>query len=165
MKMKSIHRKLLRFRLMFQKSKFICFLLSLLSFFSCRNQSLQKFEPFIDSVPGQDLGNDGTSELWAMERGKVSESGYPRALLLNHGEEALILRINLIRSAKESISIQTFSWEFDEVGKFILWELIEANQNRGVKVNLLIDHMLQVQHQVFYIHMALDHMSIIFYLY
>ena len=146
MKKKSIHGKSLRLRFLFQQSKFICFLCTLLSMGSCRNQSLQKFEHFIDSVPRQDLGNDGTGELWAMERAKVSESGYPRALLLNHGEEALILRINLIRSAKESISIQTFSWEFDEVGKFILWELIRANQEKGVKVKLLIDHMFN-EHQ------------------
>ena len=83
----------------------------------------------------------GTLELWHDLKGELLESQKPKALLLEHGEESLLLRINLIRSAQKDISIQTFSWEFDEVGKFILWELIEANQQRGVKVKLLIDHM------------------------
>ncbi len=141
MKKKKIHSKTKLFCFLFFRYKYICILFSILSFVSCRNQSLQKFEPFVDSLHNQDLVNNGTSELWAIEQQKVSESGYPRALLLNHGEESLILRINLIRSARKSISIQTFSWEFDEVGKFILWELIRANQEKGVKVKLLIDHM------------------------
>ena len=32
------------------------------------------------------------------------------------------------------------------MGKFILWELIRANQEKGVKVKLLIDHMFN-EHQ------------------
>ena len=32
------------------------------------------------------------------------------------------------------------------MGKFILWELIQANQQRGVQVRLLIDHMFN-EHQ------------------
>ena len=89
----------------------------------------------------------GTTELWKNVYQKVTNDGQSAALILDHGEESLLLRINLIRSARKSISIQTFSWEFDEVGMFILWELIEANQKRGVKVQLLIDHMFN-EHQV-----------------
>ena len=146
MSMKSLDRNFRAFWLMFFQLKFIAFLIVLLGIVSCRNQSHQKFEPFVDSAHNQGLVYDGTSELWEDLQDEVSKSGKPRALLLNHGEEALILRINLIRSAKESISIQTFSWEFDEVGKFILWELIRANQEKGVKVKLLIDHMFN-EHQ------------------
>ena len=144
--MKSLDWNFRAFWFMFFQLKFIAYLIVLLGFVSCRNQSLQKFEPFFESAQNQDLVDNGTSGLWEDVHDEVLKSRKPRALLLNHGEEALILRINLIRSAKESISIQTFSWEFDEVGKFILWELIRANQEKGVKVKLLIDHMFN-EHQ------------------
>jgi len=59
--------------------------------------------------------------------------------ILNIGEEALLARIHLIRSAKKSIDIQTIIWINDEVGRFVIFELIQAAK-RGVKVQLLIDH-------------------------
>jgi phosphatidylserine/phosphatidylglycerophosphate/cardiolipin synthase-like enzyme len=127
-------------------NKKILYLLILLSFVSCRNQTLPKFESFVNNALSDQAIRCGTSKTWGTIREIVSKTGKPRALLLDHGEESLILRINLIRSAEESILIQTFSWEFDEVGKFILWELIRANQDRGVKVQLLIDHMFN-EHQ------------------
>ncbi|MBT3668586.1 MAG: phospholipase D family protein [Opitutae bacterium] len=132
-------------RMRFHKKHF-SFLLIILLFASCRTQTLPELEPFVDNALPYDLITNGTSDSWKAEHEKVLSTGKPRALLLDHGEESLILRINLIRSAKKSILIQTFSWEFDEVGKFILWELIRANQDRGVKVQLLIDHMFN-EHQ------------------
>lgn len=58
---------------------------------------------------------------------------------LDKGEEALLARVHLIRSAKKSISVQTIIWVNDEVGRLIIYELIEAAK-RGIKVKLLIDH-------------------------
>ncbi|MFC1826602.1 phosphatidylserine/phosphatidylglycerophosphate/cardiolipin synthase family protein [Thermodesulfobacteriota bacterium] len=66
------------------------------------------------------------------------------AHILNIGEEALLARIHLIRSAKKSIDIQTLIWINDEAGRFVIFELIQAAK-RGVKVQLLIDHIASEQ--------------------
>ncbi len=115
----------------------VCFLFVLIS---CRTRSLETFEPYTESQVDH-MVNKGTASIWEDLTREVKLDKQPRALLLEHGEQSLTLRINLIRSARKSISIQTYSWEFDEVGKFILWELIQANQKHGVRVHLLIDHM------------------------
>jgi phosphatidylserine/phosphatidylglycerophosphate/cardiolipin synthase-like enzyme len=83
----------------------------------------------------------GTARVWKKELAKSRNSGKSRAIILDHGENALALRINLIRSAQKSIRIQTFDWAFDEVGKFLLWELVRAHDDRGIKIEILIDHM------------------------
>lgn len=62
------------------------------------------------------------------------------AHILNIGDEALLARVHLIRSAKKSIAVQTIIWVNDEVGRFLIFELIQAAK-RGVKVQLLIDHI------------------------
>ena len=114
---------------------------------SCGQKKIKTYRPFTGFPESINEEKVGTPDLWEGVYNEANKDGKSRALILDHGEESLLLRINLIRSAKKSISVQTFSWEFDEVGKFILWELIEANQNRGVKVNLLIDHMFN-DHQL-----------------
>ncbi len=60
--------------------------------------------------------------------------------VLNNGVNALVLRLHLLRQARNSVDIQTFIFENDETGRLLLWELIQAAR-RGVKVRLLIDHM------------------------
>ena len=128
-------------RLILDKFLSLLSVLAAISLISCRSNSIQTFEPFSDDLIINEIENNGTSRLWRNVFEQVTIRNKPRALILDHGEESLALRINLIRSAQKSITIQTFSWEFDEVGKFILWELIQANQSRGVEVKLLIDHM------------------------
>lgn len=59
-------------------------------------------------------------------------------LLLEHGRDALIARLNLIRSARASIELQTFIWEDDSIGRLMLAELARA-AGRGVRVRLLLD--------------------------
>ncbi len=59
--------------------------------------------------------------------------------ILNVGDDALLARIHLIRNAKKTINIQTFIWENDDVGNFIISELITAAR-RGVKIKLIIDY-------------------------
>lgn len=83
----------------------------------------------------------GTTRLWEKELDGCRKTGKPKAIILDHGEEALALRINLIRSARKNIRIQTFDWAFDEVGKFLLWELVQANKDRGIRIEILVDHM------------------------
>ena len=118
----------------------------LIFFSSCKRHSIKTYEVFDEFQTNESEKQDGTSRTWQKIHTETKADGQPRAILLDHGEDSLTLRINLIRSAQESISIQTFSWDFDEVGKFILWELIQANQKRGVRVRLLIDHMFN-KHQ------------------
>lgn len=120
----------------------VCFLFALIS---CRSRSQETFESYTGHPVDHEAAT-GTPGLWQNIHRDLKSDKKPRALLLEHGEQSLLLRINLIRSARKSISIQTFSWEFDEVGKFILWELIQANQRYGVRVELLIDHMFN-EHQ------------------
>ena len=58
--------------------------------------------------------------------------------ILDIGEDALLARIHLVRSARESIDIQTFIWDDDEVGQLLFMELLEAAR-RGVKVRMILD--------------------------
>ncbi len=79
---------------------------------------------------------------------------YPSALnqhqkskvaLLDVGEDALLLRIHLIRAARHSIAMQTIIWMNDETGRLLMYEMIQAAK-RGVKVRLLIDHFVSEKH-------------------
>lgn len=58
--------------------------------------------------------------------------------LLNIGDEALLIRIHLIRAAKRSIYIQQFIWADDECGHYIGRELVKAAR-RGVDVKVIND--------------------------
>lgn len=59
---------------------------------------------------------------------------------LDIGEDALLARIHLIRAARESICIQTYIWSYDESGKYVMKELLDAAK-RGVKVNIIVDKL------------------------
>ena len=60
--------------------------------------------------------------------------------LLEDSEPALAARINLIRAARQSIDVQTYIWDQDDVGKLMLNELIRAAR-RGVHVRILADQL------------------------
>ncbi|QDH71919.1 phospholipase D family protein [Lysobacter alkalisoli] len=62
------------------------------------------------------------------------------ALILDHGPEALLARVNLIRSATTTIDLQTFIFDEDDAGRLVLDELLAAAR-RGVRVRLLIDQL------------------------
>jgi len=68
--------------------------------------------------------------------GKNKDNHY--IYVLDVGDEALLSRIHLIRSAKKSINIQTFIWANDESGRYVAYELIQAAK-RGVKVRIIND--------------------------
>jgi phosphatidylserine/phosphatidylglycerophosphate/cardiolipin synthase-like enzyme len=68
-----------------------------------------------------------------------------KVALLDIGEEALLLRIHLIRAARQSIEMQTIIWINDETGRLLMYEMIQAAK-RGVKVRLLIDHFASETH-------------------
>ena len=61
-------------------------------------------------------------------------------VLLDHGQDSLLARVHLIRSARRTIDLQTFHFEGDDAGRVVLDELRAAAQ-RGVKVRLLMDQL------------------------
>ena len=62
------------------------------------------------------------------------------ATILDHGEEALVARINLIRSASRSIDLQTYIFDKDDSARLVMDELLAAAR-RGVQVRVLIDQL------------------------
>ena len=67
---------------------------------------------------------------------------FPRhyALILDRGSDALLARVNLIRSARRQIDVQTYIFDKDDSARLVLDELLAASR-RGVKVRLLIDQL------------------------
>ena len=59
-------------------------------------------------------------------------------MLLDNGQDALLVRLHLIRSARHSIDLQTFHFEHDDAGRLVL-DALQAAAQRGVKVRLLMD--------------------------
>ncbi len=66
-----------------------------------------------------------------------------RITLLEKGDDSLLIRLHMIKSAQTSIDIQTFIWVNDESGHLMLAELLEAAK-RGVKVNIIIDQLFSM---------------------
>ena len=62
------------------------------------------------------------------------------ALILDGGTDALVSRINLIRSATTAVDVQTYIFDEDDAGRLVLDELLDAAR-RGVRVRVLIDQM------------------------
>ncbi|NYI17197.1 phosphatidylserine/phosphatidylglycerophosphate/cardiolipin synthase-like enzyme [Xanthomonas arboricola] len=62
------------------------------------------------------------------------------ATILDHGEESLVARLNLIRSATRSIDLQTYIFDKDDSARMVLDALTDAAR-RGVKVRILIDQL------------------------
>jgi phosphatidylserine/phosphatidylglycerophosphate/cardiolipin synthase-like enzyme len=58
--------------------------------------------------------------------------------ILNNGQDALIARLHLIRSAKKTLELQTYIWTDDEVGRLVFFEFLQAAR-RGVKVRIIVD--------------------------
>lgn len=65
-------------------------------------------------------------------------------VILDRGTDALLARINLIRSATTSIDLQTYIYEDDDAGRLVLEELLAAAR-RGVRVRLLMDQLSAIQ--------------------
>ena len=65
------------------------------------------------------------------------------ALILDQGSDALLARINLIRSARDSIDLQTYIFDKDDSARLVLDELLAAAR-RGVQVRVLIDQLAAI---------------------
>ena len=82
----------------------------------------------------------------------------PKHFVLNleRGDEALIVRIHLIRAARRSIDIQTFIFSQDDAGLMMLDELIKAAA-RGVRVRVLTDQLFSLDNLNTLSRLALAH--------
>ena len=62
------------------------------------------------------------------------------ALILDEGTDALLARIDLLRSATTTIDVQTYIFDEDDAGRLVLEEMLAAAR-RGVRVRLLMDQL------------------------
>lgn len=89
------------------------------------------------------------SPLYDLGRKALAESAPERprhyALILDRGPDALLARINLIRSARHTLDLQTYIFEEDDAARLVLDELLAAAR-RGVRVRLLLDQLAAMRH-------------------
>lgn len=64
-------------------------------------------------------------------------------IMLERGDDALAMRLELIRSARSSIEIQNYIFLLDDSGQLLLDELLAAAR-RGVRVRLLVDSLFSL---------------------
>ena len=72
---------------------------------------------------------------------QASRPGLSGVRVLNNGVSALMTRAALIDLAERSIDVQTYIYDADDVGLFLLDRLLAA-ADRGVRVRLLLDDHL-----------------------
>ncbi|HPF72424.1 MAG: phospholipase D family protein [Lysobacteraceae bacterium] len=94
------------------------------------------------------------------EASQASTSGRERnyVLLLDRGEDALLARVNLIRSARQSIELQSFIFAEDDAGFLMLDELLAAAR-RGVHVRVLLDQLYAVGDTRLLARLAAEHVN------
>ena len=78
------------------------------------------------------------------------------AVILDIGEDALKVRLHLIRAAQRSIEFQNFLFRRDETGGLIIHELVQAAK-RGVRVRILFDQMFTVSELDYLASLAMEH--------
>lgn len=78
------------------------------------------------------------SELLAIA--DASAGAQHHALILDHGQDALLARLHMIRAARESIDLQTYIYDDDDSARLTTRELLAAAR-RGVKVRMLLDQL------------------------
>ena len=79
-----------------------------------------------------------------------------RVILLDNGQDALLTRLHLIRSARATIDLQIFHFEHDDAGQIVL-EALQAAARRGVHVRLLMDSLSGLADPVLQAHLAEFH--------
>ncbi|MFH1772305.1 MAG: phospholipase D family protein [Candidatus Omnitrophota bacterium] len=117
------------------------FLFLLLLFSSCSYRAGSVINPSLDFNSlhiYEDLSYPTTPTGKILDSARSAGTNY--ITMLNNGDDALLARIHLIRLAKKSIFLQTFILKFDESGRFVVNELIEAAK-RGVKVKIIADYL------------------------
>ncbi|MDX1380724.1 MAG: phospholipase D family protein [Xanthomonadales bacterium] len=82
------------------------------------------------------------SPLMELARQSQAEEQH-RFTLMDHGQDALVARIHLIRAAQRDIAIQSFIFRPDDTGQLVLKELLDAAR-RGVHVRLILDQLFSL---------------------
>lgn len=99
-----------------------------------RYQRLKKYA-VKEQKPIRSEYHDLADKAWGlMESGGTEQY----VSILELGDDALLARIHLIRSAERAIDLQTFIWKDDPSSRFVFDELLKAAE-RGILVRLLID--------------------------
>jgi len=86
-------------------------------------------------------------------------SGKHHVTLVEHGEDALKLRVHLIRAARRQVDVQNFILRKDETGQLILNELLDAAR-RGVRVRLLLDQMFSFSDAEYLVMLTMTHANL-----
>ncbi|MBP7371082.1 MAG: phospholipase D family protein, partial [Arenimonas sp.] len=92
--------------------------------------------------PAFPCGIESPFQQQAKQNVADSQANQPKhtLILLDQGQDSLLLRLHMIESAKQSIELQMYIFESDESGTLVLDALIRAAK-RGVKVRILIDQL------------------------
>lgn len=128
---------ILSFRLSFRLSFWFMILASLLGT-GCQSK-LPVLAPDESRETFSCILQQGTPELWDQLYAAAEADGRPRVALVERGDEALALRVNLIRGARKSVKILTFIWEDCEVTRLAEWELCRAVKQRDIDVRIVSD--------------------------
>jgi phosphatidylserine/phosphatidylglycerophosphate/cardiolipin synthase-like enzyme len=92
-----------------------------------------------------------------LELGRTAvREGRHRLTLVEYGEDALKLRVHMIRAAQRYIDLQNFILRGDDTGVLILHELLDAAR-RGVKVRLLLDQMFSFSDVEYLVRLTMAH--------
>lgn len=110
---------------------------------------------WLDCKPGQVDRCSANSALLALAADD-KRTGKHHLTLLEVGEDALKIRIHLIRAARHNIDLQNFILRRDDTGELLLNEMLHAAR-RGVKVRLLLDQMFTVADLEYLVKLTLAH--------
>jgi len=89
----------------------------------------------------------------------ATRQGRHSVTLLEYGEQALALRLHLMRTAQHSIELQNFILRRDDTGELLLNELLDAAR-RGVKVRLLLDQMFSFSDVEYLVQLTMAHSNL-----
>ncbi|MGD8359703.1 MAG: phospholipase D-like domain-containing protein, partial [Lysobacterales bacterium] len=95
------------------------------------------------------------SPLLSLGKADVNGSRH-HVTLVENGEDALALRVHLIRAARRSIEMQNFILRKDDTGELVLNELLGAAR-RGVRVRLLLDQMFSLSDARYLVLLSMAH--------
>ena len=131
-------------------------LIGLLSGCAVNKATIQQVEQVIEikkdstiSCPPEDENRCAMQTPFAAQFVLAEQEDKNRVLLLDHGEESLMLRLHMIRAAQKTIEIQSFIWVYDEAGHLVIRELLAAAK-RGVKVKVIIEFCIELFRKVFW---------------
>ncbi|HWS40555.1 MAG TPA: phospholipase D family protein [Arenimonas sp.] len=109
---------------------------------SAQNFAISIQDQQIICVPDFPCGIDSPFQQQAQQNYTKSNSKQPKhtLIMLDQGHDALLLRLHMIESAKQTIELQMFIFDLDESGTLVLDALVRAAK-RGVKVRVLFDQL------------------------